>query len=118
MAWDDAKRSEAVKMYEDMEPTPETSIEIIKGIAEELEETPNGVRMILQKAGVYIKKEAGTSTGEKTASTSTRVSKADSIAALKEAIEASGQSADDEVLDKLTGKQAIYLTGIVKSLIK
>lgn len=118
MAWDETKRADAVKMYEESEPTPETSIEIIKGIAEELEETPNGVRMILQKAGVYIKKDVATkNTTEKTGAT-TRVSKADSIASLKETIEASGQQADDEVLDKLTGKQAVYLTGIIKSLIK
>ncbi|MGY8954547.1 MAG: hypothetical protein ACKVJP_14415, partial [Flavobacteriales bacterium] len=56
MAWDDNKKAQAVAMYEDMDPTPETSMEIVKGIADEIDESPNGVRMILTKAGVYVKK--------------------------------------------------------------
>jgi hypothetical protein len=56
MAWDDDKKAQAVSMYEEQEPTPETSMEIVKAIAEDLEESPNGVRMILTKAGVYVKK--------------------------------------------------------------
>ena len=56
MAWDDDKKAQAVSMYEDMDPCPETSMEIVKGIADELDESPNGVRMILTKAGVYVKK--------------------------------------------------------------
>ena len=31
-------------------------MEIVKDIADEFEESPNGVRMILTKAGVYVKK--------------------------------------------------------------
>ena len=56
VAWDDDKKAQAVSMYEDASPTPETSMEIVKDIAEELDESPNGVRMILTKAGVYVKK--------------------------------------------------------------
>ena len=56
MAWDDAKKAQAVEMYTEQEATPETSMEIVKDIADELGESPNGVRMILTKAGVYVKK--------------------------------------------------------------
>ena len=56
VAWDDDKKAEAVRMYLAAEPTPETSMEIVKDVAEELNESPNGVRMILTKAGVYVKK--------------------------------------------------------------
>ena len=56
MAWDDTKKAQAVQMYQEAEPTPETSVEIVKDIAEELLESPNGVRMILTKAGVYVRK--------------------------------------------------------------
>ena len=53
-------------------PTPETSMEVVKEIAEELDESPNGVRMILTKAGVYVKKTpAKAATGGRA---STRVS--------------------------------------------
>ena len=44
VAWDDDKKAEAVKLYEAAEPTPETSMEIVKDIADELDESPNGVR--------------------------------------------------------------------------
>jgi len=56
VAWDDYKKAEAVTLYEAASPTPETSMEIVKDIAEELDESPNGVRMILTKAGVYVNK--------------------------------------------------------------
>jgi|WetSurMetagenome_2_1015567.scaffolds.fasta_scaffold18012_7 hypothetical protein len=119
MAWTDEKKALVVKMYEDANPTPETSIEIVKQIAEDVEETPNGVRMILSKADVYVKKEAGATTGTAKASTGgTRVSKSDSIQSLKDVISSAGLAVDDDVLDKLTGKQAVYLTDIVKNLIK
>jgi len=58
MAWDDEKKALAVSMYESAEPTPENSMEVVKDLADELDESPNGVRMILTKAGVYIKKAA------------------------------------------------------------
>jgi hypothetical protein len=56
MAWEEDKKQQAIGMYTDEDPTPETSMEIVKLIAEELNESPNGVRMILTRAGVYIKK--------------------------------------------------------------
>lgn len=120
MAWTDEKKAKAVKLYKEAEPTPETSVEIVKEIAEILEETPNGVRMILSKEGVYVKKEASasTSTSKTTTTGGTRVSKSDSIQALKDVIGSQGFEVNDDVLDKLTGKQAVYLTDIFKKLIK
>ena len=63
MAWDEDKKAQAVEMYEAQDATPETSMEIVKEIAEELNESPNGVRMILTKAGVYVKKTQATGNG-------------------------------------------------------
>ena len=60
MPWTDESKAQAVSMYEEADPTPETSMEIVKDIAEELDESPNGVRMILTKAGVYVKKTPAT----------------------------------------------------------
>ena len=34
MAWDDDKKAQAVSMYEEQDPTPETSMEIVKDIAD------------------------------------------------------------------------------------
>ncbi len=121
MAWDDAKKQKAVDLYESKNPTPETSIQIVKEIAEELGETPNGVRMILSKAEVYVKSSPGATTpsasSKKTeAPKAPKVGKADKIQMLSEAISASGMVPDAEILDKLTGKAAEYFATVVKAL--
>jgi hypothetical protein len=118
MAWDDDKKAQAVTMYEAADPTPETSMEIVKSIADELEESPNGVRMILTKAGVYVKK-APASGGSKPASSGGsggRVSKAAAQEALIAAINDSGQSVDEEIISKLTGKAAQYFTTVLNGV--
>lgn len=119
MAWDDAKKAKAVELYTKAEPTPENSIEIVKEIAEALGETPNGVRMILSKAEVYVKQAAskGASTSSGASDKPKRVSKADSIAALQAIIEGEGLEADAEILDKLTGKQAVYFTELLQKFL-
>jgi hypothetical protein len=113
MAWDDDKKAEAVTMYEEANPTPENSMEIVKDIAAELDESPNGVRMILTKAGVYVKKAAATKAAASGAATSSRVSKADAIAALVAAISDAGLEVDEEIVSKLTGKAAQYFTSLI-----
>ena len=113
MAWDDDKKALAVKMYEDMEPCPETSMEIVKGIADEIDESPNGVRMILTKAGVYVKKTPAAKASTGTATGSTRVSKAAAQEALIAAITDAGQVVDEEIISKLTGKAAQYFSTLV-----
>ena len=114
MAWDDDKKAQAVAMYEEQEPTPETSMEIVKAIAEELEESPNGVRMILTKAGVYVKKTpaSGGSTSAKGTSGG-RGSKAAAQESLIAALSDAGQEVDEDVISKLTGKAAQYFAGVI-----
>ena len=118
MAWDDDKKAQAVSMYEEAEPTPENSMEIVKEIAEELDESPNGVRMILTKAGVYVKKTpaAGGSAAKAGGTGGGRVSKADAAAALTAAISDAGQEADEEIISKLTGKASQYFTTVITAL--
>lgn len=112
--WTDEKKAEVIAAYEDAQPTPENSLEIVKEIAEEYEESPNGVRMILTKAGVYVKKAAAASKATSSNTTaSTRVSKADAIEALSVAIRAAGKEVDEEILSKLTGKAAQYFTTLL-----
>ena len=118
MAWDDDKKAQAVSMYEEAEPTPETSMEIVKDIAEELDESPNGVRMILTKAGVYVKKTpaAKSSSSTTTGGGSARVSKAAAAEALIAALSDAGQSVDEEIIAKLTGKASQYFTSIITAI--
>ena len=117
--WTDELKTKVIEMYEQAGPTPESSTEIIKDIAEEIEMSPNGVRMVLVQAGVYVKKDssAGSAKTTKTASGegSKRVSKEDSIASLRAAIEAKGGPIDDDILGKLTGKAAVYFASVLKA---
>jgi hypothetical protein len=116
-AWTDDLKAEVISMYKDADPTGESSTEIIKGIAEKIEASPNGVRMVLVQAGVYVKKDAASkpSTDKKiaTGDAPKRVSKESAIADLRAAIEARGVEVDNDVLDKLTGKAAVYLTKVL-----
>ena len=116
MAWTDEKKEQAVSLYEEQEPTPETSMEIVKEIAEELEESPNGVRMILTRAGVYIKKAAATKNGGQTTNGTGRVSKQAMQEQLIAAITDAGQPVDEDIIDKLSGKAAQYLAGVISAI--
>jgi hypothetical protein len=115
MAWTDEQREEAIAAYEAAEPTQENSMDIVKEIAEDMDQSPNGVRAILSKAGVYIAK--GKSPSKSSSGGTTRVSKADSQAALTGAIEAAGQEADSAIIEKLTGKAAVYLTEVINNIV-
>jgi hypothetical protein len=117
VAWDDDKKAQAVALYEEAEPTPETSMEIVKDIAEELDESPNGVRMILTKAGVYVKKTpAAKSSGGSKGGGGTRVSKAAAAEALIAALGDAGQEVDEEIISKLTGKASQYFTKVITAI--
>lgn len=115
--WTDELKAKAKQLYMDGEPTPENSIELVKQIAEELEQSPNGVRMVLSQAGVYVTKGAGsttTGTAKKPEGEGTkRVSKEAQIAELRAAIEAKGAEVDEEILSKLTGKAAAYFAKVL-----
>ena len=118
--WTDELKAKAVEAYEAADPTPETSAEIVVSIAEELGQSPNGVRAILAKAGVYIKatpKKTGTtaSTAAKKEGTTPKVSKADCVDALVAAINDIGQEPDMDIIEKLTGKAAQYFTTLLRS---
>ena len=119
--WTPELKEQVIKMYTEAEPTAETSTEIIKDIADELELSPNGVRMVLVQANVYVKKEAGaakkTASGEKKAAGegTKRVSKESAIADLRAAIEEKGAPVDDDILTKLTGKAAVYFLSVLQA---
>lgn len=116
--WTDELKAKVIERYQAADPTPENSMEIVQEIAEDIDMTPNGVRLVLSKAKVYVaktpkeaaKKEGGASKG----TGGTRVSKEAAHEALKDAIEAAGKDADMEIISKLTGKAAVYFTGLFK----
>lgn len=112
--WTDEQKAEAVEAYTDSDPTPETSMEIVKQIADDMGQSPNGVRMILTKAGVYVKKTPAAKSNGASASTSTRVSKAAAIDDLTAAITDIGGTVDEDIVSKLTGKAAMYFAGLLR----
>ena len=117
MAWTDEKKAEVIEAYEAQNPTPENSMEIVAEIAAEFEESPNGVRMVLTKAGVYVKKApASGGTSKASGATSTRVSKAAAIESLTAALTDAGQNVDEEIVSKLTGKAAMYFAGVIAAV--
>ena len=117
MAWTDEAKAQAVEMYTAEEPTPENSMEVVKEIAAELGESPNGVRMILTKAGVYVKKTpAARSSSSGGGGGGGRVSVADAQQAVKDAISDAGMEADDAIISKLTGKAANYFAEVINKL--
>ena len=113
MPWTDESKAEAVESYTAANPTPETSMEIVKEIADDLGESPNGVRMILTKAGVYVKKTPAAKASGGSATGGTRVSKQAAQDALTAAITDAGQEVDEDVVSKLTGKAAQYFTKVL-----
>jgi len=115
--WSEELKAQVVKDYEAANPTPETSTEIVANIAEDIEMTVNGVRAVLVRAGVYVKKTPATGGGSTESKTgSTRVNKADAIKALKEIISNNSLDVEDDIIDKLTGKAAVYFKGLFEGL--
>ena len=113
--WTEELKVKLIEDYLAAKPTPETSTEIVKVIADEIDMTVNGVRAVLSRAKVYVKK-AATKSASADKPASTRVNKADAIASLKEIISNNSMDVDDAIVDKLTGKAAIYFTGIFEGL--
>jgi len=116
MAWTDEAKELAVEKYLAEEPTPENSMEIVKDIAAELSESPNGVRMILTRAGVYVKKTPATKSTSGGGGGGGRVSVADAQQSVSNAISDAGMEADQAIISKLTGKAANYFAEIINKL--
>jgi len=111
--WTDELKQELVEAYKERDPTPENTIELVKELAQDFEKTPNGVRMVLTRAGVYVKKDVSSSSSKSTSTGSKRVNKAEAIDTLKKTIEKTGKEVDADICDRLTGKAAVYFTGLL-----
>ncbi len=113
--WTEELKQQVIDTYKESNPTPETSTEIVKVIADDIEMTVNGVRAILVRADVYVKKDPAKKSTDGKAS-SKRVSKADAVAALDEIIKNNELEVDESITSKLTGKAAVYFTDVIKAL--
>ena len=124
MPWTDEQREEAKELYLNGNPTPENTTEIVKDVAETMGQTPNGVRMILNKQKVYIKavgaKTPSKANGGGTDNKPKRVSKADSADALIKALEAEAvELSDDDLatIGRMTGKATIMIESWIATIV-
>ena len=97
--------------------TDEAKAQAVKMVADELGESPNGVRMILTKAGVYVKKTPAVRASSGNGGGG-RVSIADAQQSLKDAISDAGAEADEAIIGKLTGKAAKYFAELIEQINK
>lgn len=111
--WTEELKATVIAQYVAAEPTADTSIEILKEIAEEHEVSPNGVRMILVKAKVYVAKTPAASSATASGGTK-RVSKGDILQELTDLIKEKGKEVDEEIINKMTGKMGTYIIELLK----
>lgn len=124
--WTEEEKVEVVARYKEImkndfdtdEQRASNSTEVVTQLAEEFNKSPNGVRIILIKANAYIKKAPAVRTKTATAGGTKRVNKAEAQQELKNTIATIDVDlVDSEIIDKLTGKAAQYLTGVMHRLI-
>lgn len=105
---------------------PKHSAEVVQEIATANGFTVNAFRMKLSRDGAYIKKEAATAASKAAASGEgktggSRVSKADAQSELVAALTDGGiatEAIDMAIVEKLTGKAAQHLAGLIRSITK
>ena len=124
MDWTQELRERVVKEYLAAGPTIENSSEIVAAISENLEDsTVNGVRLILAKAKdeegnkIYISKANGAKATTDKPKTK-RINKTEAITELKDIISGAGIDIDEDIVGKMTGKAAVYFTGVFNELAK
>lgn len=124
--WTQEQKDELVARYqEEMDKFPEEekgqhSTEVCTALAKEFDKTTNGVRIILTKADVYIKKTptAKAATSNSSGGGTKRINKAQAHEELKGVISTVDQDLiDEEIISKLTGKAAQYITGVIQQAV-
>ena len=126
MAWDEVKRQKVIDSYVDTmkneydndEARALATTEVAAELAEIHGETTNGVINILNRAKVYIKKTPAKAKKATSATGGTRVNKAEAIKTLTDLITSvDPDGVDEEIIGKLTGKAALYLSGVLTAAI-
>lgn len=119
--WTPELKAEAISQYVERineflpEDRPSHTLEVIAELATEYGFTKNSMRGVIQQSEHYVKaakKVAATS--EKPASK--RPNKAQALAELKAAIADGGAAVNDELIEKLTGIEAVYFTQVIRHI--
>ena len=119
--WTPELKAEAISQYVERineylpEDQPSHTLEVIAELAASYGFTKNSMRGVIQQSEHYVKaakKVAATS--EKPASK--RPNKAQAMAELKAAIVDGGAEVNDELIEKLTGIEAVYFTQVIRQI--
>lgn len=97
------------------EDQPLHTLDVVKDLATEYGSSANGIRMLLSKAGVYIKKADAPKVSANAAPK--RMSKEAAHQALADAIESFGIEPNKEIISKLSGVAAQYLSTVLVTVI-
>ena len=124
--WTPELKQEVIARYQEImgndfetdEDRANHSVDVVKQLATEYDKTVNGVRMILIKNDVYIKKPVAAKSTSTGSTGGKRVNKAEAQKELRNAIETiDADLVDNDIIEKLTGKAAQYFTTVMLRLI-
>lgn len=119
--WTPELKAEAISQYVERineylpEDQPAHTLEVIAELAASYGFTKNSMRGVIQQSEHYVKAaKKVTATSEKPASK--RPNKAQALAELKAAIVDGGAEVNDELIEKLTGIEAVYFTQVIRHI--
>jgi hypothetical protein len=121
MSWTDETKQKVIESYTNTMQNEynndadraQASVEVVKELSEDFGETVNRIRMCLVKAGVYVKKAPAKKATTTATGGATRINKAEAQQELKTLITQLGGEVDEDIVSKLTGKAAAYLSGVL-----
>ncbi len=108
-------KEEIKKKYLESDPTANNTVELCKSLADEHGVSANVIRQLLVGAEVYISQGQVTSSKK---TTSTKLDKSKMQDSIQSVIEALGEKVDQDIISKLTGKAANYLSSVMSKLDK
>ena len=120
--WTPELKAECIAQYAERiqefleEDRPNHTLEVIAELATEYNFTKNSMRGVIQQSDVYVKAAKKVATTDKPATK--RPNKAQALADLKSAISDGGATVNEELLEKLTGIEAVYFTGVIRTILQ
>lgn len=118
--WTPELKAEAIAQYAERiaeylpEDQPSHTLEIVADLAKVYGFTNNSMRGVIQQSEHYVKAAKKEVVSDKPVSK--RPNKAQALADLKAAIADGGAEVNEEMIDKLTGLEAVYFTSVIRHI--
>lgn len=120
--WTPELKAEAIAQYAERiaeylpEDRPCHTLEVVAELAKEYGFTNNSMRGVIQQSEHYVKAAKKETAASSDKPASKRPNKAQALADLKAAIADSGAEVNEEMIDKLTGVEAVYFTSVIRHI--